>query len=127
MKRRGLILALLVSLSTVSCVIVEDEPPIRTIIVPMNMNAGDGKACRLYEHANFQGQVLSIRPGQSIDAFDGFWNDKVSSIKVPGRCTLFGAQHFGFDGNADAWDTGKYEYVGDDWNDQMSSATCECE
>jgi len=101
------------------------------------------KVCTLFEHRDYggahyelgNGDVLYMirNPDPSIGVSDGIhnfiyeptWNDKTSSFKVQGGCTLTlwenvnrGGHHFSTNRS--------YTYIGDGWNDKASEADCSC-
>lgn len=101
------------------------------------------RTCTLYEHRDFGGAhyvlgngsvMYMIRnPDPDIGVSDGIhnfiyepsWNDKLSSFRVQGGCTLTLWEHVNhgghhFTSNRD------YAYVGDGWNDKASQADCSC-
>ncbi len=81
-------------------------------------------SCTLYEHANFAGGSFSLR-GTMPWVGEG-WNDKVSAVKVPESCHLTVYQHKDLGGDSRAFTPGSTAYIGDLWNDQVSSAICSC-
>lgn len=88
-----------------------------------------------YEHADFQGEQERFRGGV---AFVGpRWNDRISAWRVtcegrgryggrPGRaasvCTFY--EHAQFAGRREEAGAGPVEFVGQAWNDQISSLEC---
>jgi hypothetical protein len=81
--------------------------------------------CVAYEHNNFRGGQLPVRGGESIEALQGFWNDRISSINCSRRCALTAFEHFGFRGRRQTF-AGSVPYVGPFWNDRISSVAVEC-
>ncbi|MEO8756038.1 MAG: hypothetical protein ABI624_25545 [Casimicrobiaceae bacterium] len=59
------------------------------------------------------------------------WNDVVSSAKVDRTCHLRVWEHVNAGGASKEWHGGSkgllINYVGDAWNDRISSATCLCD
>lgn len=81
----------------------------------------------LYEHSNYQGQVRPILAGQSINITSNNWNDKVSSIQVAPNCTLRAYLDANFSPNPPlVFSPGNYSYVGNAYNDQISSVEVIC-
>jgi syncollin len=101
------------------------------------------RTCTLYEHRDFGGAHYTLRSGDvmymirnpqpEVGKSDGIhrfiyepsWNDKLSSFKVEGGCSLTlwedvnqGGHHF--------TSNKSYSYVGDGWNDKASQADCSC-
>lgn len=81
-------------------------------------------ACLMYEHINFTGEVLPIRG--KLNSVGANWNDKVSSVRVPNNCQLTVYQHIDYDGDNRVFGPGGVAFVGNLWNDQISSADCSC-
>lgn len=76
----------------------------------------------LYEHKDFGGRVWVLPPGNySWIENAGIPNDLISSVKVPKGYKLRIFEHKDFGGRARDI-TGSVSYLGDDWNDQASSA-----
>lgn len=85
------------------------------------------KHCTMFEHANFQGRWLKLRPDQSVSFFNGDrWNDKVSSVRVGRGCVLQGYEHWKKQGGLVVIDQGT-RLLGNGWNDRISSAECFCD
>ncbi len=101
------------------------------------------RLCTLYEHRDYggasyvlhNGDILYMirNPDPDIGVSDGIhrfiyepsWNDKLSSFKVQGGCTLTLWEHVNQGGNH--WSaTSSYSYVGEAWNDKASQADCTC-
>lgn len=99
--------------------------------------------CTLYEHRDFGGahyvlgngavMYMISNPDPSIGTSDGIhsfiyepsWNDKLSSFKVQGGCTLTLWEHVNHGGHHFTSNE-SYAYVGDRWNDKASQADCSC-
>lgn len=81
-------------------------------------------ACLMYEHSDFAGQVLPVRG--KLNSVGDSWNDKVSAIRVPNNCELTVYQHINYDGDSRSFGPGAVPFVGNLWNDQISSAVCSC-
>ncbi len=99
--------------------------------------------CRLWEHRDMQGARTSVPNEDSVSfahnaemgstawrEVDANWNDQVSSALVPARCELIVWEHMEGGGHSKTWRGGanglNVNYVGDDWNDRISSARCNC-
>lgn len=82
-------------------------------------------ACALYEHDNYRGHSLIIGAGQRFSNVGAGWNDKASSVRVGPGCTLTLYQHSNFSGDQRTV-TGDTASLGNLWNDQTSSASCQC-
>ncbi|WP_265517146.1 peptidase inhibitor family I36 protein [Nitratireductor luteus] len=73
-----------------------------------------------YEDINYGGQSFCAAPGQSSALLNGFWNDRISSIRVQGRTGVRLCEHKNFGG----WCTDysrDVPFVGNGRNDQISS------
>lgn len=81
-------------------------------------------ACLMYEHSNFAGQVLSVRG--KLNSVGPSWNDKVSAVRVPDNCQLTVYQDIDYEGDSRSFGPSGVAYVGNLWNDQISSAVCSC-
>ena len=94
--------------------------------------------CELFTDRDFAGERLPIPDGGGADFGSGaigstafrhhgdFWNDQVSSARVPQGCTLRVYEHELGQGEEKAWSGVNVRYVGDRWNDRISSARCSC-
>jgi hypothetical protein len=99
--------------------------------------------CRLWQHRDMQGARMSILNEDSVSfahnneqastgwrEVDPNWNDQASSALVPPRCDLIVWEHMEGDGASKTWHGGvnglNVNYVGDSWNDRISSARCNC-
>lgn len=94
--------------------------------------------CELYEHRDFEGRRSTIRNGSGKDwwcgdigstAFqcrDSRFNDIFSSVIVPSGCHLEVYRLENSGGESRTWSGKTVYYVGDSWNDDISSARCWC-
>lgn len=97
---------------------------------------GDEPRITLYEHADYRGASLTLRPGDRIDNFSGRTfsngtnlNDSVSSIRVEGGAELYVYENAGFRGAAMRLTENVRDLSGrllannprDNWNDRISS------
>lgn len=80
----------------------------------------------MFEHPSFSGRALSMQPGEAIYNFADLyaWNDVVSSVKVTPGCRLTTYQHSRYRGWSQAFRSNAANVGG--YNDQFSSALCEC-
>lgn len=79
-------------------------------------------AALLFEHVNYGGPSLRVSGEWSIVYPDEFWNDRISSIRVPRGYALIVYEHSNFRGRS--WTiTGNWNACGyrDFWNDRISS------
>jgi hypothetical protein len=82
--------------------------------------------CELYEHANFAGKVYRIDTDkEDADLWRSF-DDDASSVIVPRNCELWVFEDKDFGGRRKPFGPGDYPYVGNYWNDRVSSAACRC-
>lgn len=97
--------------------------------------------CTLYQHRDMQGAHLTLRHGDRVSfASEDVgnttwserprWNDHVSSARIDAHCTLRVWEHMKAEGAMKEWSGGRngllVKYVGDRWNDRVSSAVCFC-
>lgn len=80
--------------------------------------------CTLYEHANYAGGTYRLRPNGVAHALHGF-NDRASSARVSGSCTLELYEHDDHRGERRVVRQDTPE-LGNAWNDRVSSAKCLC-
>lgn len=98
--------------------------------------------CTLWEHRDMQGASLRMANGERVSfarsdvgstAWREFpeWNDDVSSATVDPGCRLQVWEHIQGKGASKTWPGGqtglRVKYVGDAWNDRISSAICYCD
>lgn len=97
--------------------------------------------CTLFEHRDMQGARLRLPANERVSFARGdvgssawrelpSWNDVVSSARVDAGCRLRVWEHMLGQGASKEWSGGSkgllVKYVGDAWNDRVSSATCLC-
>jgi hypothetical protein len=86
-----------------------------------------GGGCTMYEHTNFHGRAISLRPDSSVSFRSGeFWDDRASSVRVSEGCTLVGHDRSRMRGDTIEIERRTRSLVNFDWNDMISSAQCEC-
>jgi len=99
-------------------------------------------SCLLFEHRDMQGARFRMANGERLSFARGdvgnsswrevpSWNDVVSSAKLDAGCRLQVWEHMLAGGAAKTWaakpNAGlNVNYVGDAWNDRVSSAVCSC-
>lgn len=83
-------------------------------------------ACQLYQHADFEGNIYDVGSNQEDPDLWRTFNDVASSLVVPGNCELWVFEHKDFAGRRKPFGPGHHRYVGDYWNDRISSAACRC-
>ena len=79
----------------------------------------------IYEHIDFGGSSRNISPGESSANIGTLWNDKASSLRVTPGCGFNGWQHADYRGTHKSF-VGTVPWIGDGWNDILSSYTCTC-
>ena len=110
---------------------------------PADNSTKQARTCTLYEHRDFGGAHYTLRngdvmymirnPDPGVGTSDGIhrfiyepsWNDKLSSFKVEGGCTLTLWEDVNRGGHHFTANRG-YSFVGDGWNDKASQADCSC-
>ncbi|MBD2203612.1 peptidoglycan DD-metalloendopeptidase family protein [Calothrix sp. FACHB-1219] len=84
------------------------------------------QAPTIYQHANFGGNAKTLAAGEysSLLNFsngsEGNWNDFISSIEIPKGWVVEGYEHINFGGQKVVLNSSTL-YVGNDWNDRISS------
>ena len=106
-----------------------------------NRQAGARRAsadrwCVVYEHRDFGGRSLRIgqRPvtfGTGTEGDSNWnsvsgWNDRISSMQFPAGCQMVTWEHELGRGRSHVWNKGQVRFVGDQWNDRISSVECRC-
>jgi hypothetical protein len=82
-------------------------------------------ACKMYDHRNFLGQSLGIDNNKAM-AHLGELNDRVSSIIVEPQCLLVAYAEPQFTGATTTFSAGEHATMPEGWDDQISSARCNC-
>jgi len=93
---------------------------VRTVTNDINFNGA-----RVYEHAN-AGGIVSYLWGNTKYNYGSFGNDVISSTDVDWNCCMTAYEHDYWQGAAVFFCNGYYPYLGNDWNDRMSSASIQC-
>ena len=86
----------------------------------------EDRQCVLYQHRDFSGQPYRLDANTQVNYVGNGFNDQASSASVPVGCRLHVYQHRDFGGDSRTFRSGHNAYFGDLWNDQVSSARCEC-
>lgn len=79
----------------------------------------------IYQNGDYQGRASSFAPGRyNVDSLGWVGNDQASSVKVPSgfKVTLF--EHADWSGRSKVF-TSSANYIGDDFNDRVSSLIVE--
>mgnify|MGYP000856856375 CR=1 FL=1 len=82
-------------------------------------------ACVVYEGPAFSGPNLTIADNAGR-ADLGAMNDKVSSVKVGPQCLMQAYADTEFKGAQTTFGPGNHPHLGEGWDDQISSARCNC-
>lgn len=85
--------------------------------------AGNG-GCMAYEHANFDGMRQDLGPNRIYNYVGDKINDKISSFRVALGCRVIAWEHRDKGGAQQVF--GECAYIGDEWNDAISSWECQC-
>lgn len=95
---------------------------------PVGTNGGpdiQDQGCVYYEHANFAGASNFIAAG-TRRKLGGGWDDKISSIACNVHCHVVVYEYREFNGAWADWGA-NISYVGDNWNDDISSLIARCD
>ena len=84
-----------------------------------------GPGCIYYEHANFGGASNYIAGGVRRKLGSG-WDDRISSIACRPGCHVVVYEYREFDGAWARWGA-NISYLGDNWNDDISSIIARCD
>lgn len=82
-------------------------------------------ACEIFEGTAFSGPNLTISDNASR-ADLGAMNDKVSSVKIGPQCLMQAYADTEFKGAQTTFGPGNHSHLGEGWDDQISSARCNC-
>lgn len=100
-----------------------------------------GGQCMVFEHRDMQGAKMRLANGDRVSfAREDLgnttwrekpsWNDALSSARIDPGCHLRVWEHMAGTGAMKEWHGGSkgllVYYVGDRWNDRVSSAVCHC-
>jgi hypothetical protein len=75
---------------------------------------------------DFGGGELQLSPNNSYGDLGSGMNDQTSSVKVPIGCSLTVYSRDNLTGRSKVFLEGDYNFVGEHWNDRISSAECAC-
>ena len=92
------------------------------MLVAANAMAG----CTVYRHKNYVGAPKAIAAGQEISSLERKWDNKISAVKVSSGCQLTLWKKADFQGDKREF-TSNAKFVGNRWNEVVSSATCSCQ
>jgi len=83
--------------------------------------------CAAYEHSNFQGKEISLRPGEIASQLaPRNWNDIITGVRVTRGCALEVGEHHDFKGKRRLISR-DIDHVGAEWNDKISALSCQCD
>ena len=84
------------------------------------------KNCTLYSDMNFTGIAQPLPANTVHNLLNAQIDDQTSAVKVPQGCTLTVYSRPGLDGRSKVFEEGDSNFVGEMWNDRISSAQCNC-
>ncbi len=82
--------------------------------------------CYIYGDGGYAGPRAEIRLGRNIPQLSASWNDLISSIVCNPACSVDAYEHFNY-GGARRRFQGQVSWVGDAWNDKISSLQVFCD
>lgn len=98
------------------------------LAVSVLITAGTASAaCQLWEHAKWDrngGNSFWVPDGMEVNWTGHPWNDRISAVTTSGNCRLQAFQHKDYQGQSQSFSTA--DFIGDRWNDQISSFRCLC-
>jgi hypothetical protein len=80
--------------------------------------------CIAYEHRDFEGRSQPLGPNRHFSYVGDRLNDEISSFRVSQRCHVVVWEHRDKGGASRRFD--ECQYIGNDWNDAISSWSCRC-
>jgi hypothetical protein len=75
----------------------------------------------VYEHTNYRGESLRLR--QDVPLVEERWNDRISSVTITAGTWEF-FEHAEFRGARTRLRPGRYSWIGEQLDDQISSLRC---
>jgi hypothetical protein len=87
------------------------------------VNAAHARACEAYQKPNYGGERATLEPGGTSSR--SRLDNKISSFRIANGCYAETFTGQGFTGQRRAWQ-GHVQYVGDMWNDAITSWRCVC-
>lgn len=75
---------------------------------------------RLWDDANYKGAYVERYSDEEYANIGSLWNDRISSIEILGPASFGAYEHADYKGDF-KWFTSSTPYVGDDWNDKITS------
>lgn len=82
-------------------------------------------ACYAYEHRGFDGDRQTLGMRRIMNYVGSSFNDEISSFRVAPGCKIV-AWEYRDKGGEETTFYSDAEYVGDTWNDRISSYACRC-
>jgi hypothetical protein len=87
------------------------------------VNAAHARACEAYQRPGYGGGRATLEPGGTSSR--SRLDNKISSFKIANGCYAETFTGENFSGQRRTWQ-GHVHYVGDRWNDAITSWRCEC-
>ena len=94
-------------------------------VLAPGMGASAYAACQIYEGPAFSGPAITIADNATRPDL-GAMNDKVSSVKVGPQCLMQAYADPEFKGAQTTFGPGEHPRLAEGWDDQISSARCNC-
>jgi hypothetical protein len=88
-------------------------------------NAWGSRAIIFFEHGNYGGDSRLFTAGD-VSRLEGGWNDIISSVVVFPDCRVTVWEHWDYNGNSKTFYSSA-TWIGDDWNDKISSLSVRCD
>jgi hypothetical protein len=82
------------------------------------------RGCIAYEHSDFRGRSQALGPNRIFNYVGDAMNDKISSFRVAPGCHVIVWEHRDKGGASERFD--ECQYIGDEWNDDISCWSCVC-
>lgn len=91
----------------------------------MSLATGADAACQIFEAPAFSGPAVTIADNGALSDL-GSMNDKVSSVKIGPQCLMQAYADPNFKGAQTTFGPGEHPRLAEGWDDQISSARCNC-
>jgi hypothetical protein len=100
------------------------------VVTPLAPARAAGTCALLYSGENFGGDLYTVEGGADIGELGAAWDDRVSSLRVLPGCRLRVWENAGKKGDHRSYVAERrareVSWIGEAWNDQISSLTCAC-
>jgi hypothetical protein len=98
-----------------------------TFLIPLEISKANAfrVGAYMYKDANFGGSDFILEPNTQSSHL-GWFNDKASSVRVARGCTLSVFYDSNFMGPSTSFSSGDYPFIGEYFNDRISSARVTC-